>query len=178
MTQGVHLSQKSFKIHAAPRASADLGRVVADPSFLLLYSPLQFGKNEMAKPDGSLSLPYLAGALRDAGFEVQLLDISVGNAKDELKDTFFNPLALPSGMFRLGMSESRVLEEAARHDVICISSIFTAQTRMVLDTVRLIKREFPHKLLVAGGVNARSLAPRFFDAGVDVISLSEGDRTI
>jgi anaerobic magnesium-protoporphyrin IX monomethyl ester cyclase len=27
-------------------------------------------------------------------------------------------------------------------------------------------------------VNARSLAPRFFDAGVDVICLSEGDRTI
>jgi anaerobic magnesium-protoporphyrin IX monomethyl ester cyclase len=175
------LTGKSIKLHAtsqwSARAPAALKRV-ADPSFLLLYSPLQFGQNEMAKPDGSLSLPYLAGALRRAGFGVALLDISVGNAKDDLKETFFKPMALPSGLFRLGMSEERILEEAGGHDVICISSIFTAQTRMVLDTVRLIKQAFPEKLIVAGGVNARSLAPRFFDAGVDIISLSEGDRTI
>jgi anaerobic magnesium-protoporphyrin IX monomethyl ester cyclase len=176
------LPTKSIPLHPvrsrADRASAALNRTVADPSFLLLYSPLQFGQNEMAKPDGSLSLPYLAGALREAGFQVALLDISVGNEKDDLQQTFFNPVALPSGLFRLGMSENRVLEEAARYDVICISSIFTAQTRMVLDTVRLIKKAFPEKLIVAGGVNARSLAPRFFDAGVDLIALSEGDRTI
>jgi len=173
---------KSIRLHA-PRASRGLvspavHRTVADPSFLLLYSPLQFGENEMAKPDGSLSLPYLAGALRAAGFQVALLDISVGNDKDDLRETFFKPTALPSGLFRLGMSPTRILEEAANYDIICISSIFTAQTRMVLDTVRLIRRAFPGKLVVAGGVNARSLAARFFDAGVDVISLSEGDRTI
>ncbi len=176
------MPNKSIRLHPtrerAGGASPELHRNVADPSFLLLYSPLQFGKEEMAKPDGSLSLPYLAGALRDAGFQVALLDISVGSDKDDLKDTFFNPVALPNGLFRLGMSENRVLEEAARYDVIGISSIFTAQTRMVLDTVRLIKKAFPGKLIVAGGVNARSLAPRFFDAGVDVISVSEGDRTI
>lgn len=153
-------------------------RTVADPSFLLLYPPLQFGKEEMAKPDGSLGLPYLAGALRDAGFQVDLLDISVGAATDDLQDTFFNPAPLPNGLFRLGMSEARVLEEAARHDVLGISSIFTAQTRMVLDTVRLLKRAFPDKLIVAGGVNARALAPRFFAAGVDVICVSEGERII
>ena len=40
-----------------------------NPRFLLMYSALQFGPEEMAKPDGSLSLPYLAGALRDAGYD-------------------------------------------------------------------------------------------------------------
>ena len=153
-------------------------RTRKEPSFLLLYSPLQFGETEMAKPDGSLSLPYLAGALREAGFRVGLLDLSVGNAKDALEDTFFNPLLLPTGLYRVGMSHDRILEEVAGYDVVGISSIFTAQTRMVLETVRVVKGAFPEKLILSGGVNARSLAPRFFDAGVDVICLSEGEQTI
>lgn len=176
------MPNNSIRLHPTQertkQESPELLRIVAEPSFLLVYSPLQFGQNEMAKPDGSLSLPYLAGALRGAGFQVALLDISVGNGKDNLQETFFHPIALPNGLFRLGMSETRVLEEVARYDVIGISSIFTAQTRMVLETVRLIKKAFPEKLIIAGGVNARSLAPRFFDAGVDVICVSESDRTI
>ena len=41
----------------------------SDPRFLLMYSPLQFAPHDSVKPDGSLSLPYLAGALREAGYE-------------------------------------------------------------------------------------------------------------
>src|SRR5213083_2072105 len=44
-----------------------------DPRFLLMYSALQFGPEEQAKPDGSLSLPYVAGALRRAHYEVSIL---------------------------------------------------------------------------------------------------------
>ena len=47
----------------------------ADPRFLLMYSALQFGPLEMAKPDGSLSLPYVAGALRRAHYDVDILDV-------------------------------------------------------------------------------------------------------
>ena len=68
-----------------------INRYTSNPRFLLVYSPLQFAPNEMAKPDGSLGLLYLAGALRQAGFEVKILDISVGNEKDDLKDTFLIP---------------------------------------------------------------------------------------
>jgi hypothetical protein len=32
-----------------------------------MYSALQFGRHDVAKPDGSLSLAYLADALRRAG---------------------------------------------------------------------------------------------------------------
>jgi radical SAM superfamily enzyme YgiQ (UPF0313 family) len=143
-----------------------------------MYSPLQFAPNDSVKPDGSLSLAYTAGALRDAQFEVKILDACVGNEKDDLKNTFYHPVKLPSGLVRVGMSRERIAAEIAGYDVIGISSIFTTQTSMVLELIRLIKEVDPGKLVVAGGVNARYLADRFFDSGADVICLSEGEKTI
>jgi len=151
---------------------------VADPSFLLMYSPLQFGPDEMAKPDGSLSLPYLAGALRRAGYDVRILDVSVGNEKDHLSDTFFNTGRLPSGLIRCGMPRGRIIDEVMKYDVIGISSIFTTQTSMVLELVRTVKEVAPEKLVLSGGVNARNLRERFFAAGVDIIALSEAEGAI
>ena len=148
------------------------------PRFLLLYSPLQFGEGEIAKPDGSLSLAYIAGAIRDAGYEVKILDCSVGDDHDDLQDTFFRSTALPSGLYRVGLSAERIAEKMADYDVIGISSIFCPQTAMVLEVVRLAKHVDPGKLVVAGGVNARSLRALFFRNGVDVIALSEAEGTI
>ena len=149
-----------------------------DPRFLLMYPPLQFAPQDSVKPDGSLSLPYVAAALRDAQFDVKILDASVGNEKDDLNDTIFHPTPLPSGLVRVGMSKERIAREIADYDVVGITSIFTVQTTMVLDLIRLIKEVDPNKLVVSGGVNARYLAPRFFDAGADIICLSEAEKTI
>ena len=144
----------------------------------MMYSPLQFAQQDTVKPDGSLSLPYIAGALRNANFEVKILDACVGSEKDNLRDTFYHPVELPSGLIRVGMSRERIAEEIKEYDVIGITSIFTFQTSMVLDVVRTIKEVDPEKLVVAGGVNARCLANRFFESGVDVICLSEAEKTI
>lgn len=149
-----------------------------EPRILLMYSPLQFARQDTVKPDGSLSLPYVAGALREAGFDVSLLDACVGTEKDSLADTFYQSTELPSGFLRVGLSRERIAQEIANYDVIGISSIFTVQTTMVLDLIRLVKEVDPEKLVIAGGVNARCLADRFFAAGADVICLSESERTI
>jgi radical SAM superfamily enzyme YgiQ (UPF0313 family) len=143
-----------------------------------MYSALQFAPEEMAKPDGSLSLPYLAGALREAGYDVSILDVSVGNDKDRLEDTFFNTTFLPSGLIRCGMTRARIEEEIADYDVVGVTSIFTTQTTMVLDLIRTVKEVAPEKLVLAGGVNSRNLRDRFFKAGADIICLSESERTI
>ena len=148
------------------------------PRFLLLYPALQFGPLEMAKPDGSLSLPYVAGALRRAQYDVMILDVSVGGAEDRLEDTFLNPTELPSGLKRCGMPLGRVAKYIEQYDVIGVSSIFTTQTSMVLELARFAKMLDPSKLVIAGGVNARNMRRRFFDAGVDLIALSEAERTI
>ncbi|MBK6982463.1 MAG: cobalamin B12-binding domain-containing protein [Betaproteobacteria bacterium] len=149
-----------------------------NPRFLLMYSALQFGPEEMAKPDGSLSLPYLAGAIREAGYDVKILDVSVGDKDEPLEDSFFNTKVLPSGLIRCGMTPEKIVEQMADFDVIGISSIFTTQTTMVLDLIRLAKRTDPSKLVIAGGVNARNMRDRFFKAGVDLIVLSEAERII
>jgi anaerobic magnesium-protoporphyrin IX monomethyl ester cyclase len=150
----------------------------SNPRFLLMYSALQFGPEEMAKPDGSLSLPYLAGAIREAGYDVKILDVSVGDKDEPLKDSFFNTKHLPSGLIRCGMQPERVARQIAEFDVIGVSSIFTTQTTMVLDLIRLAKQTHPDKLVIAGGVNARNMRNRFFDAGADIIVLSEAERII
>lgn len=149
-----------------------------NPRFLLMYSALQFGPEEMAKPDGSLSLPYLAGAIREAGYDVKILDVSVGDKGEPLEDSFFNTQLLASGLIRCGMSTDAIVKQIEDFDVIGVSSIFTTQTTMVLDLIRLAKRTHPDKLVIAGGVNARNLRKRFFDAGADIIVLSEAERTV
>src|SRR3954470_16726777 len=92
------------------------GLRVSDPRFLLMSSALQFGPLEMAKPDGSLSLPYVAGSLRRAGYDVENLDVSVAREEDRLEDTFLKPTKLPSGLRRCGISPDRVAQIARDYD--------------------------------------------------------------
>ena len=49
---------------------------------------------------------------------------------------------------------------------------------MVEDVVYAIKQNYPDKLIILGGVNARSQMQRFFNIGVDLICLSEAEKTI
>jgi radical SAM superfamily enzyme YgiQ (UPF0313 family) len=143
-----------------------------------MYSPLQFAPGETAKPDGSLSLAYLAGALRDAGYDVSILDCAVGDDRDSLTETFFRPVLQPNGLMRIGMSPESILERVDAFDIIGVSSVFTTQSRMALDLIGLIRNAYPEKLIIAGGVNSRSLRSRFFDAGADIIALSEAEGTV
>jgi len=127
-------------------------------------------------------LPYLHAALAAAGFDVDLLDVSIGRpGKDDLQDTFYRQTPDPEigpDIFRIGMTPGRILEEIASFDVIAISSIFTQQTARCIEIARLVKEAFPEKIMVAGGVNARSLKTYFFDRGFDAIFLSEGEKPI
>jgi radical SAM superfamily enzyme YgiQ (UPF0313 family) len=148
------------------------------PRFLLLYPPLQFAPGEVAKPDGSLSLAYVAGALRRAGYEVRILDCAVGANHQPLEQTFFNVIPARNGLRRVGLAMDRILEIAASYDVIGLSSIFTPQTSPCLQVAEAIREALPDKLILAGGVNARSLRKRFFASGVDLIALSEAEDTV
>ncbi|WP_254910160.1 B12-binding domain-containing radical SAM protein [Micromonospora sp. NBS 11-29] len=150
-----------------------------DVRVLLLYPPNQSLPGTMCKPNGSLAYPSLAGALRRHGTEVAIYDACVGNGTDSLDEVFYGSATeLPSGLLRTGVPDERILTDAAGYDVVGLTSIFTEQETMVLRTARLIRAHFPDKVLVAGGVNARSRLPQFFDAGFDVVCLSESEETI
>jgi anaerobic magnesium-protoporphyrin IX monomethyl ester cyclase len=159
-----------------------LERRIANPRFLCLYAPLQYTPEEVIRPDSSLGLPYLHGALTAAGFEAGLLDASIGRPdRDELADTFYRRTPLPDispDHFRVGMTHERILEEVRDYDVIAVSSIFTQQTARCFEISRLVKEAFPEKIMIAGGVNARSLRSHFFDSGYDAIFLSESEKPI
>ena len=126
-----------------------------DIKILLLYPPEQSWPGTMVKPNGSLAYPYLGGALRNINVEVYIYDACVGNDNDNL-DNFYNKTTpLSSGMIKTGVSDARILEVVNDYDVIGITSIFSQQETQVLNCARLIKKHYPNKLLLSGGVNAR-----------------------
>lgn len=149
-----------------------------DVSVLLMYPPNQNLPGTVCKPNGSLAYPHLGGALRHHGVHVRVFDACVGDGPDDLGHIFTHPAELASGLLRTGVTDERILEVVAEHDIVGITSIFTDQESMVLHCARVIKAAFPGKILVSGGVNARSRLPRFFDAGFDVVCLSEAELTL
>ncbi len=155
-----------------------INRVNKDPSFLLMYPPQQFAPGDSIKPDGSLGLAYLAGSLRQNGYEVKILDACVGNDNYTLDNTFFNEVQMENGLVRIGMAIEDILKECEHYDVIGITSIFTPQTKRIIEVIRALNENYPEKLIVLGGVNARSQMPLFFGHGADIICLSEAEGTI
>lgn len=159
-----------------------LDRRIREPQILCLYATLQYYPDEVCRPDSSLGLPYVHAALQGAGFDVALLDASIGRpGHDDLADTFYRRVPLPEigpEMFRIGMTPERILEEIEPFDVIAISSIFTQQTARCIEIAQLVKSVYPEKVMVAGGVNARSLKSYFFDHGFDVVFNSEGEKSL
>jgi len=170
--------QTGIRIHKK-QESSPLIKNTKEPKFLLIYAPQRFNLRFGAvKPEASLGNLYLAGALRDAGFRVNILDCCLGNEKYSLEQSFYHQTPLPDGMIRIGMSPEDIIHEIANYDVIGISSIFTPQTYMVEEVVKLIRKAYPEKLIILGGINARTQMKRFFDAGADLICISEAERTI
>ena len=145
---------------------------------LLLYPPEQNWSDTMCKPNGSLAYPYLGASLFEAGFYAEIYDACIGNKNDKLEDIFYKSTKLPSGLYRTGVSDARIIEKASEFDIIGITSIFSSQETMVLDTAKKIKKEFPEKLIISGGVNARHRMNKFFDSGIDLICTSEAEKTI
>lgn len=152
-----------------------------NPKILLIYPSNQLFSIETPRPDGSLGILYLAGALEDAGFETDVLDASIGTERDNLKDTFYRSVKLPNGLIRIGMSSLRIKEVIAdnNYDILGISSNFTPQTSLALEVASIAKSVNRKILVIAGGVNARNLPERFLDSGsVDIVCLSEGEKIV
>jgi radical SAM superfamily enzyme YgiQ (UPF0313 family) len=156
----------------------NLNRTIKDPRFLLVFPPLQYRSDEIIRPDGTLALPYLDAALSAAGFHSEILDASIGTSNDRLEDTFYRKVPISESLVRVGMSPERILEEVRDFDVIAITSIFTQQTSRCFELGRLIKEAYPEKILITGGVNARSIKEQFLDNGFDFVFMSEGEKAI
>ena len=145
---------------------------------LLLYPPEQTWPGYMCKPNGSLAYPYLGAALQDIGVAVDVYDACVGNDQDNLDDFYKKSEPLPSGMQRTGVTDQRILEVASKYDAVGITSIFSQQETQVLHCAKIIKKKYPDKVILSGGVNAKARSSIFFSAGFDIICTSEAEVTI
>jgi anaerobic magnesium-protoporphyrin IX monomethyl ester cyclase len=101
----------------------------------------------------------------------------VGNDDDDINE-FYKSIKLPSGLLRTGMSDERILDVAKDFDIIGLTSIFSSQETMVLYCCELIKKHYPDKLLLSGGVNARWRADKFLNHGFDIVATSEAEHTV
>jgi radical SAM superfamily enzyme YgiQ (UPF0313 family) len=155
-----------------------LRQKISEPKVTLLYPPNQTMEGYMCKPNGSLAYPNLGGSLLAMGIEVKVFDACVGNEKDDLNEVFYKSSELPNSLYRTGVSEERILEEIQDSHIIGLTSIFTAQESMVLETAKLIKKNFPEKIIIAGGVNARNRLPQFLARGIDIVFVSEAELTL
>ncbi len=91
-----------MKLEEVTHKKASVGYFRFSPPFDLHVRDLAIeGTLKLEKADISLSLPYLAGALREAGYDVKILDVAVGDEDQSLEDAFFSTTMLPSSNLSL-----------------------------------------------------------------------------
>jgi anaerobic magnesium-protoporphyrin IX monomethyl ester cyclase len=148
-------------------------------SILLIYPPNQLMAVETTRPDGSLGPLYLASNLERTGYEVNILDASVGvPGVHSLQNTFYRTVKQGNGLIRIGLSFDEITDYVIGkgYGIVGISSNFTPQTKMAFNTARAIKRADPSIKVLAGGVNARNLYSDFLRTGLfDGVCVSEGE---
>lgn len=112
---------------------------------------------------------YVAGALRAAGYQVQILD-AVGSAIEH-----FTPH--PRGILH-GMTVDELVEAIpADIDAIGVSVQFSFEWPVARHLLQEIRRRFPRTLLIVGGEHVTALPELcFVETGVDVAVLGEGER--
>ena len=108
-------------------------------------------------------------------FDIIVLDIMMPGKSGldftiENKEKINTPIILLTAK---GEADERIIEVASKYDAIGITSIFSQQETQVLHCAKIIKKQFPNKLLFSGGVNAKSRSSIFFTAGFDIILTSE-----
>src|SRR3989344_5469639 len=128
-----------------------------EPKVLLIYPPNQLMPNEFPRPDGSLGLLSLAGALERASIEVDVLDASVGTLDDSLADTFNRRVMQSNGLVRIGMTTERISEVIAHGGYHAVG-------------VEEANRGVSEDILVVGGrASTRNFPEGFLAENIDVV---------
>ena len=123
----------------------------------------------------SVSLPALTilGALENAGFETDFLDLAA--------DGWEHQEVLNSSAIQYGLSTEDAIDLIAQRNpkFVLITSMFTFEQMVVDELVCSIKKAFPEIIVILGGVHA-TIRPdwHFEESAPDFIVLGEGEQTI
>lgn len=145
---------------------------------IIIYPPNQLMDIETPRPDGSLGPLYLASSCQEHGIDIEILDASVGSNKHSLDNTFYRNQRLPNGLTMIGMTFEEIADYVFNNnfDFAAITSNFTPQTNMVINTAKALKKidnKFP---IFLGGINARAMYKYFLKTKLfEAICMTEGE---
>lgn len=156
---------------ARPVRTASLRVALLKPN--LVFYPRSLSAYGPIPPVG---LAYVAGALRAAGHEVQVLD-TVGEAIERSTD-FDSPVGR---LRRVGMtSEKAVARLHPKTAVVGLTNMFLHEWPVTRELAEAVRERFPEATIVLGGENATSFWPWIFEqtTAVDHVVLGEGEATM
>ena len=116
-----------------------------------------------------LGLAYVAGALRDAGFDIQFID-----ALGESLDTR-HPADYDCYLYGLSLAQivSKILDDT---DIIGVGFGFSFEWPTCRDLVNLIREQFPDALLLGGGEHVTAVPVQTMEeSALDIGVLGDSD---
>ncbi|MAF49186.1 MAG: radical SAM protein [Rhodospirillaceae bacterium] len=118
-----------------------------------------------------LGLAYVAGALREAGYGVQLID-AVGESLDTRHPA-------PNDCHYYGLAPAEVVERIdADSNIVGVAFGFSFEWPACRDLVLAIRKRYPDKLLIGGGEHITALPEQsLLESGLDICILGEGEET-
>ena len=140
---------------------------------LLIYPPASIYKRDPTVPGAfpPLGLAYIAAAVRQRGYEVQILDaLALG----------INRVEEHNSIVRFGLSDKEISEYIKQYEphVVGISCHFTAHALDVNRTAAIAKQTNPQILTIVGGAHACSLPAELLkDKNIDIVVKGEGENT-
>ncbi len=120
-----------------------------------------------------IGLAYVAASLRQAGHEVEIIDVT-GEAIDR-----FTPIDESGVLLRRGLTDEEILERLGPSDVIGFGLTFSQDWLEARGLIRAVRERHPRAVLVAGGEHfTAEPVGAMQDSPLDFILEGEGDRVI
>jgi len=147
---------------------------------LLINPPVYSTKGVVdITPYPPLGLAYLSAALRNAGFETEILDCFL-EGKDIISSwEFFEMKMLFDDVLKIGLTSESIVEkiEEYKPDIIAITHMFSRQRNIVEELLLTIKMLFPRIITIIGGAHVTATKDSY-DKTVNYIVIGEGERAI
>jgi len=141
---------------------------------MLISPPATLYKGDLPRCTYPLGPGYIAAALEDHGYEVQILDCLVEGYYES------RPVDEDPNFITYGIDQDEI-ERRIRDfapDVIGVSSIFSNQSDAVAEVFRAARRAAPNAITTTGGAHARYFPHNYIeDFDLDAVFLSESEAT-
>jgi len=136
---------------------------------VLLLHPPQIQNVPQGVSSFSLGLAYAASSIRQAGFQVSLLDCYSENMElSHIRE---------DGLYRIGLSPEEIKERVGRFspDVVGINIGFTTQFSSAVDLASLVKSVHTRIKVVAGGAHVSAAPGSLNKSDFDYLIVGEGE---